>query len=153
MSEGDPRSRSRHDRAVGKGPGQAAGLLVEWVGWDGKEHDRTDNCRGDVRRWSTRCLILLLTRLRGSEQPSLDLPHPRRPARPQVPRIPISLRSACSIRSGRCARVPVQPDGEADYATTRKICHLYRNHHRRFGRVSRRGAGLGNSVRPRQIRI
>ena len=115
LPQGDARRDSRRDWIVGEGPRRVSRLLVEWVGRDREKHHRTDYRGEIIRRWAARSLVLLLTRLRGSEQPPVDLSHPRCPARPQLRRVSIGLRSTGTVRPRNFPRAPVQPDGQTNH--------------------------------------
>ena len=93
-------------------------LLVERAGRNGEEHHRPNDRREDVRDWATRGFLLLLARLLGSEQPSVCIPHPRHPARTQVPRVPIDSRPVGPVESRDCRPVPVSPNGVVDRTAT-----------------------------------
>jgi len=118
---------------------QSPHLLAERIGRDRKEHDRADDRREVFCRRSTRCLPLLLPRLRGPEQPPLHIPHPGRPACTEVHRIPIDICPTCPVRSRNRSRVAVQSDGKIDSPATGQIFHLDCDCDRRAGRGTRFG--------------
>ena len=129
LPEGNSQSHPGRDRTLVKGLQQTTRLLAQWVGGNREEYNRT-NDRGEViRRRTARCLLLLLTRLRGPAQPQLHLPHPSCPTRTEVHQISVNPYSACAARSESCIRVPVQPDEQTNRRASQEIFHLYPYRH------------------------
>ena len=85
LSQRNTRSNFGQDRTLDPRLRQAPRLLVERSRWDGEEHHRTDDRGEDVCGRASGCILPLLPRLRGPEEPPVHLPNPSRPTRQEVP--------------------------------------------------------------------